>query len=414
MKVILFEDKKIEDLHPITLTRPGFDILCGGVTLIELLRQQFKPAKIDFLVRDYLKKICHQRYRPFLKPDSEILFLDSCLVPSFEMIKFLAKKVAVDKSVVFKNKNQILGAYLGLKEFSFRPDKIKRLKFLEVEKFLSGLKLKIEKVNWKTFEHPWDVITYNEEILPENLKYISSKLKEIKPKVFIGKNVKIEEYVSFNSADGPIVIDDNTWIKSMSVLCGPIYIGKNCIINSHAEIKHSACIGEVCKVGGEVEVSVFQGYSNKQHLGFLGSSYIGSWINIGAGTTNSDLKNTYSTVKMLGYDTKKKFLGCIIGDYSKTSINTSIFTGKVIGVNSFLYGTIDNDVPSFTNSGSQFDVPIEFLLAAAIKVQKAMMQRRKIKQTAADIKLLKDIFEFTKKERKQANVKQGKLFFNNK
>lgn len=407
MKIILFEDSNIENLYPITLTRPGFDILCGGITLLDLLKKQFKPAKIDFLVRDYFKKICVKKYSPCTKSDSKILFLNSDLVPSFEAIKSLSQKISRVEGIVFKNKDQVLGAFIDLN----KRGKIKNLKHLEVINFLTNLQLKVEKVNWQNFHYPHEIIKFNQEILLENLKYLKNDFAKYQPEVFIGKKVKIEAPVSFDTTQGPIIIGDGSQIKSFSVLRGPLFIGQNCVVNSFAEIKGHSCIGRVCKIGGEVEAAVIQGYSNKQHHGFLGHSYIGEWVNIGAGTSNSDLKNNYGLVKMGGQDTGMQFLGCIIGDYSKTAINTSIFTGKIIGVNSFLYGTIVDNVTSFTNCASQLGCTVEFLLDAAIVAQKAMMARRKIKPTRADIKLLENVYDLTKIDREEAKVAKGKLFF---
>ena len=107
----------------------------------------------------------------------------------------------------------------------------------------------------------------------------------------------------------------------LAILKGPVYLGQNVKVSEHAALKDEVCISHTCKVGGEVEAAVFEPYSNKQHYGFLGHSYVGSWVNLGAGTCNSDLKNTYGKVNMV-YDGKKvatqmQFMGCIIGDYAK-------------------------------------------------------------------------------------------------
>ena len=126
----------------------------------------------------------------------------------------------------------------------------------------------------------------------------------------------------------------------------------------HAALKDGVSLGHTVKIGGEVEASVIEPYTNKQHHGFLGHSYLGSWINLGAGTCNSDLKNTYGKIN-IQYGEQKvatgmQFLGCIIGDYSKTAINTSIFTGKVIGVCSMMYGFVTSNVPSYVNYARLF------------------------------------------------------------
>lgn len=263
---------------------------------------------------------------------------------------------------------------------------------------------------WPKFEKLSDIIHYNEKILADNLEFLKKGKKQIKPRVFVGKNVKIEPNVFLDTSEGIILINDDTIIKSGAILRGPIYIGKKCVINSFAEIKEETCIGDVCKVGGEVEASIFQGYANKQHHGFLGHSYIGEWVNIGAGTTVSNLKNTYSPVKMLGEESKNIFLGCVIGDYSKTGINTAIFCGKVMGVSAHVYGMVTKDVPSFVSnvdSKNMYEMPID----VAQKIQKKVTARRGVEFSEADEHFFHKLFKLTAKERVVAKVKKSKLHF---
>jgi glucose-1-phosphate thymidylyltransferase len=163
-------------------------------------------------------------------------------------------------------------------------------------------------------------------------------------------------------------------------------------------------VGDVCKIRGEVTESVLMNYSNKQHYGFLGNAFVGRWVNMGAGTCNSDLKNTYGKISVKKgsgkIKTGEQFLGCVIGDYSKSAINTSIFTGKTIGVNSYLYGFIDEDVPSFVSfmkylSCGSFTLNVE----KAIETQQRMFLRRNYQQKTRDIELLKFVFQATQNER---------------
>ena len=227
--------------------------------------------------------------------------------------------------------------------------------------------------------------------------------------VTLGKNVVLEPNVFFDTSEGDITIGEGTKIKANVVLRGPLSIGKNCVISTFAEISRSQ-IGDVCKIGGEVTNCVIGSYSNKAHHGFLGHSHVGQWVNIGAGTSVSNLKNTYSTVVVGGIDTGETFFGCIIGDYVKTAINTSIFTGKVIGASAHLYGTVTEDVPAFTShvsAGNMYELP----LAIAVKVQKAMMKRRGFTFTDTDQKFFEKLFKATAVDRKKAKVKKGKLLF---
>ncbi len=225
-------------------------------------------------------------------------------------------------------------------------------------------------------------IINNKKDLIKDLSFLIKGKKAIQKGVYFAKNVKVEPNVFFDANEGNIFIDEGTIIKANSILRGPLIVGKNCVVSSFAEISFSR-IGDVCKIGGEISDSIIENYSNKQHHGFLGYSYLGSWVNLGGGTSVATLKNTYNTISVNGVDTGQIFFGAILGDYAKTAINTSIFCGKVIGESAHLYGTITEDVPAFTSHirpGILYELPLEI----AIKIQKAMMKRRGLEFTEKD------------------------------
>ncbi|MFA6410099.1 MAG: putative sugar nucleotidyl transferase [Candidatus Buchananbacteria bacterium] len=410
MKIILFEDNQVKNLYPITLTRPSFGILCGGITLFDLVKKEFPDSQIGLIVRDYLIQSVEQKYKPTNQTDNKILFLNARIVPSFEVIKKLSKKL-IGKSQVIKHQKQIIGAYLDLKELGLAAAKIDQLKQADVEKFLAGLKLKNIEIDLPIFDQPWQVVTYNEEILNANLNELKNDYYEKQPGVFVGKNVKLPKEIVLNSSHGLIVIGSNTEVLPFCHLVGPLYLGNNCLVREFTVLKYSCCFGDVCKVAGEIEASVMQGFTNKNHYGFLGYSYLGEWVNLGAGTVTSNLKNNYSSIRMSGVDTSCQFLGSIFGDYSRTAVNSTIYTGKVIGVNCHLYGTITTDVPSFTNYAKDFNCVVEFSLDKSIDLQKIVFARRGKSQTKTDIDLLKKVFELTTTDRKLNKIKKGKILF---
>ena len=149
----------------------------------------------------------------------------------------------------------------------------------------------------------------------------------------------------------------------------------------HAAIKDGVSLGHTTKIGGEIEGSVIEPYTNKQHHGFLGHSYLGSWVNLGAGTCNSDLKNTYGQVNMEYWGqrvaTGMQFIGTIVGDYAKTAINTGIFTGKTVGACSMLYGFVTTNVPSFVNYARLFGQVTEAPVDVMVATQARMFARAK-------------------------------------
>ena len=145
--------------------------------------------------------------------------------------------------------------------------------------------------------------------------------------VFAKGEVEIHSMTVLNADAGPILLEDGVKIGPFAVIRGPAYLGANSKIAPHSLLKGSVSIGHTCKVGGEVSQTVIEPYTNKSHYGYLGTSYVGSWVNLGAGTTNSNLKNTYGTIRLEvdgeKLDTGLQFLGCVIGDYSNCLLYTS-------------------------------------------------------------------------------------------
>ncbi len=253
--------------------------------------------------------------------------------------------------------------------------------------------------------YPHEVIAANMRVFAENMqmRIASAAYQQTSDGLFLASDAQLGQYVICDTKSGPIIIDSQAQIGPYTLLRGPLYIGPRAKILEHAAIKDAVSLGHTTKVGGEVEAAVVEPYSNKQHHGFLGHSYLGSWINLGAGTCNSDLKNTYGTVNMEygcgKVATGMQFLGCVMGDYSKTAINTGIFTGKVIGVCSMMYGFVTSNVPSFVNYarlfGQMTTLPPDIMTAT----QQRMFSRRKVQQRACDIQLINDMYRLTQAER---------------
>lgn len=211
--------------------------------------------------------------------------------------------------------------------------------------------------------------------------------------VYLGKNVTIHGPVILNSTKGPVIIDDESVISNFSVIEGPAYIGKNCLLDN-AVIRGPVITGKACKLSGEIEECFIMDYVNKHHYGFLGHSILENWVNLGAGTTNSDLKNNYSSVRMFDgekyIDTEKTKLGCIIGEHSKTAIGTMINTGTVIGPFCNVFGNMlrVKHLPPFSWGTESYKFDIEKLIKLVITV----MKRRNVMPDEAYLKKIKDLY----------------------
>ncbi|MCM2373266.1 putative sugar nucleotidyl transferase [Aporhodopirellula aestuarii] len=252
---------------------------------------------------------------------------------------------------------------------------------------------------------PHDVVAAHMGCMVDSIEYriAAGSYTQLQDGVFVGENVSIGDYESIHTDGGAIVLDDNVNVGPFCFLEGPLYAGRNTRVIEHSSIKDGVSLGHTTKIGGEVEASVIEPYTNKQHHGFLGHSYLGSWINLGAGTCNSDLKNTYGKIN-IQYGNEKvatgmQFLGCIMGDYSKSAINTGIFTGKVVGVCSMMYGFVTGNVPSYVNYARLFGQTSLLPPEVMVNTQARMFARRKVKQRQADIDLIHAMYHLTESER---------------
>ncbi|MFQ5512520.1 MAG: putative sugar nucleotidyl transferase [Candidatus Krumholzibacteriia bacterium] len=222
--------------------------------------------------------------------------------------------------------------------------------------------------------------------------------------IVVGEGAVIRPGVVIDASSGPVVVNDGSTVMPNASLLGPVYVGRNSTIKTGAKILEGTSVGDVCKIGGEVDQTIFGAYSNKQHDGFIGHSYIGEWVNIGAGSNNSDLKNNYSPVRMWCAgtirETGRQFLGLIMGDHSKTGIGTLFNSGTVVGFNCNIFGTemADKFVPSYSwGSGGAL---VEYQLEKALLTAQVVLERREIKFDDVYRHYFERIFELSEKCRR--------------
>jgi UDP-N-acetylglucosamine diphosphorylase/glucosamine-1-phosphate N-acetyltransferase len=210
--------------------------------------------------------------------------------------------------------------------------------------------------------------------------------------IYIHNTAQISDFVHLDASKGPIIIDEDSKIGPFTSLTGPLYIGKRCVIKPSTNLSQSV-VGNVCNIGGEVKGSIIHPYSNKSHDGFLGDSIFGSWVNFGAGTNVSNLKNNYGNVRVTWngnqYDTNRQFHGCIVGDHTKTGIGVRLNTGTLIGAfsNVFQADFPPKTLPSFSWGNEVYD--LERAIATAEKV----LSRRGKVLSPSQLKLFKALAE---------------------
>jgi glucose-1-phosphate thymidylyltransferase len=412
LTILIFEDAQVEQLSPITTARPACCVTVASYRLIDLLAMLDRP--LCGLLRHHLRELQiadtpHMppvdAWSPQSAPGPQ-LAINARAVPSATTLRILRELLshAPDHSGVVWEGSQV--AAVVNPPWSWSAIAAAAASGGGVESLLLSCKdLPPLSASLQLLAYPHDVIAANMSAFAENmqLRIESQPLRQTSDGVFLADGAQLGDYVLCDARQGPIIIDARASVGPYTLLRGPLYIGPGAKILEHAAIKDAVSLGHTTKVGGEVEAAVVEPFSNKQHHGFLGHSYLGSWINLGAGTCNSDLKNTYGTVN-IEYTfgkvaTGMQFLGCIMGDYSKTAINTGIFTGKVIGVCSMMYGFVTSNVPSFVNYarlfGQMTTLPPDIMTAT----QQRMFSRRKVQQRACDIQLIHDMYRLTQVER---------------
>jgi UDP-N-acetylglucosamine diphosphorylase/glucosamine-1-phosphate N-acetyltransferase len=415
MQIVLFEDEKHINFEPLIYYRPVYELVCGANTLREKIERAYPGLKVVLHCRKYLEELLKSQ-NPSIEvnnfSDDEVLFINGRVVAPENLSEIISSTLTEDK--VFKSNGTVVSARVS----GDRLTKILNKDILTSEDF-DGIPS--EEVELTCAEYLWDLVYLNGEELKKDIASLSSKnnvegtnLEEvnypgvnfIKPeKVFISENVEIKPGVVLDASKDPIYLDKDVVIYPNAVIEGPVYIGESSKVKSCATIYENVSVGKFCKVGGEVEDSIIMSYSNKQHSGFLGHSYLGRWVNIGADTNCSDLQNNYGTIKVQvngrHIDTGRQFVGLMMGDHSKTAINTMFNTGTVVGFSCNVYG--EGFPPKYISSfgwGGSSSVR-EYKLAKAIETAKEVYKRRNKVFGEEEKNIFNTIFNLTKADRER-------------
>ena len=403
MSILLFEDEHAARLYPVTIGKPVFAITCGSFRLIDHVVASGRRA--GWSVRPHLRKVVAEDFAEHHGPGAEasnvVLLLNAAVVPSVASKETFVRLLRESRPGVVRCGERISAVLLP----QGHPPPSEKSSAEELTAFIESLNLQPLEGDLPLLEYPHDIVRYHLQIFQESLerRLANSEYEEVADGVFVAAHATIGQHVVMDTSDGPILIDQGATVGPCAYLCGPVYVGPRARVLEHAAIKDYSSLGHTTKIGGEIEATIIEPFTNKQHHGFLGHSYLGSWINLGAGTCNSDLKNTYGHVNMV-YDGRKvktdmQFVGSFIGDYAKTAINTGIFTGKTIGACSMVYGFVTTDVPSFVNYARSFGQVTETPVEVMVATQARMFARRNVVQRPCDIQLLRDMYGLTRHER---------------
>ena len=347
VKIIFTEEFcQPENLYPFTLTKQIQDIRVGILTIREKWENLLGVTSYDRLEDDY-KDLDRSIHLEKISEDDICFMIHGNILPTPKLIKALKK--LKDGEFISANGNTGVIFRFSKKEIQ-EPNKIKVSKAITIR----------EEV--KSIQFPWDIFQLNDYGIRQDFNLLTEKRKSQKisktnrvsnaGNIFIEKGAIVEHCV-LNASEGPIYIGKNSLIMEGTAIRGTFACGEGVVIKMNSRIYGATTIGPYCTAGGEIKNSILFSYSNKAHDGYLGDSVIGDWCNLGAGTTNSNIKNNASTVKVWtpkGEINAGKKCGVFMGDYSKTSINTSINTGTVMGVcsNVFEAGLTPKYIPNFS------------------------------------------------------------------
>ena len=381
---LVFSDAQFwEDFLPLTFTRPVAEMRCGILTFSERWQKLLETSEISYLTEDFLQE-------KFPKPEKkESLFIVPNFLPNENVLNQI-KDLKLGEALVYEN--ELLAAKVDMDNFSL--NQIEKMTDIHEELLL--------------FKQPTDLFSFNEKAIDFDFELLtkgraSQELSATNGFLGNAEDLFIEEgatieFSTLNTKTGKIYIGKNAEVMEGCNLRGPIALCEDSKFNLGAKIYGATTIGPHCKVGGEVNNIVIFGYSNKGHDGFVGNSVIGEWCNLGADTNSSNLKNNYASVKLWNYRTKRfvdtglQFAGLVMGDHSKTAINTQFNTGTVVGVaaNIFKSGFPPNLIENFSWGGMKGDE--KFKLEKAYEVAELAMARRKVEFTELDRNILKYIY----------------------
>jgi len=405
LMLFVYEDAGFKNFLPLVYTRPVFELRCGNFTILERIQRFYPQEPICLLVREYLVPVTKDKF-----PKCLVLSTKSKIPESKEPTLFLSARAILEAKIPIEGEDEIFiepkGASaerkLNQEVIGFRMSCAKLLRLPITTQKIKALKSK--EVPARLINYPWDLIALNSEFLKKD--FPAGQVKgTLEPRaiiygdlsrLYLEEGSRVEPGVILDLHSGPIYIDQGARIKATSLIEGPSYIGKNTIIDG-GKIRPDCSFGENCRIGGEIEASIFQGFANKHHEGFIGHSYIGEWVNLGALTTNSDLRNDYGSVKVVigkkEIDSGMTKIGCFIGDHSKTAIGTLINTGTVIGIfaNCFEPGLSPKVIPSFS-----WGTKKRWSVEDALKTAKTMMARRNVVLTKSYERLIRYLYKIVR------------------
>ena len=369
-------------LLPLTYTRPVSELRIGILKISEKWCTRLNQSHFGYDTEDYLKDVF-----PKISTDFQTLWINATLLPSEELVQAIealgSHEALLQKDMLLAFKGESRETIVNKKTFEAQIDRI---------------------------QYPWDIFLQNGREIKRDYALLTSgrnsqPLNDPHTRTY-GEDIFIEDGATIkasilNAENGPIYIGKDAEIQEGCIVRGPFALCENGSLRMGSKIRGDSTVGPHSKVGGEVSNSVVFGNSNKAHDGYLGNSVIGEWCNLGAGTTNSNLKNNYEPVKMWDYQSRQfektglQFCGLIMGDHTKAGIGTMFNTGTTVGVCSNIFGggLPSQLIPSFSWGGARGFMTYDF--NKAMDTITKVMGRRDIELEEKERDILRHIFDNT-------------------
>lgn len=401
MNICIFEDFFVSKLEPLNLLRHTSMLICGVSSLQgKILRNLPDKTKLTFHSRKYIAPWLQEVF-PKASVNNlnsgESIFLNARLLAGSKDIKKILKTLKANRNTALVTpENTVIAFHTDEKNTQkyseiINPEDDNLVSYADTEWL--GLD-KIVSGDFRFINNVSDLVLYQANELQDEMDLI------VNGKRIINNSKKTTaKSAVLDPSEGKIFIGKNTIIEPFTYIKGPVYVGDGCTIRTGTQLYGPVRIGSNCKVSGEITCSTLHSYVNKQHYGFLGHSYLCEWVNLGAGTTTSNLKNNYSkiTLDIEGekINTESIFLGSLIGDHTKTGIHTMLNTGSVVGISTNLYGAgyHNKKINSFTWDDASTGSNIEYEIGKAVETARVSMKRRNIEMSPAYKSMLRYVFE---------------------
>ncbi|HVX86396.1 MAG TPA: putative sugar nucleotidyl transferase [Phycisphaerae bacterium] len=404
--VYLFEDSQVDRLYPLTYSRPVSDLRVGGLTLGQRLARNLFPTAEDSKPRP----LAGIFLRPAMADAARLRSpfpVNPTLAPSDGLLLINARWLLLQGAERFEtpppdtaglSASTVVWIHLSPR-LAGRIDPARLHEPATLESILPEVRRLSAAGPGRLIDRPWQLLEHQRAAIIEDFRRLGPAsagllypgVHVLDPEnVHVAEGVKIWPGALLDAQAGPIIIERDAVIRANAVITGPVYIGPGCLIRTGADIREDSTLGPGTRVGGEISNALFLGHANKQHHGFVGNSIIGEWANLGAGTTTSNLKNTYGEIRMPlnGADepTGRQFLGALIADHAKLGIGTYLSTGSVVGFASHIIAPRPpRFVPSFAWVTDKGIARADF--EKLEDIAGIVLERRGLQFTAADHEL---------------------------